>query len=494
MNADNGDRIRSLVRELCALPAETEWLEFKHNKSDHQAIGNYISALSNSAALYDKEQAYMIWGIEDGTHNIVGTDFSPSTSRIGNEPLETWLLQHLEPKISFSFQEVTLNNCRIVLLTIDPPTQFPVSFKQKESIRVGSAMKNLRHHREIEQKLRAKLSQIKFEDGLAERDLNSADILLQLDHASYFALLHKPQPDSQAAILKALQQDKLIRENGLGGYNITNVGAILFAKDLNDFHFLRRKVVRVVQYSGPNKLDSLGELEETRGYASAFGHLIDYIDARSPTKEIIEGARRRQLPEFPKLAVRELVANALIHQDFLASGTGPMIELFEGRIEITNPGRPLVEPVRFIDAPPASRNDFLASLMRRFEFCEERGSGIDKVIAEVERCQLPAPIFEVPLDSSTRAVLFGRRALAEMSREERLRACYQHACLQYVNRERVTNASLRTRFGLDDTYASTVSILLNEALKEGLIVVANPSDGKRSRHYRPFWDPPETGF
>lgn len=171
-----------------------------------------------------------------------------------------------------------------------------------------------------------------------------------------------------------------------------------------------------------------------------------------------------------------------------------MIELFEGRIEITNPDRPLVEPVRFIDAPPVSRNDFLASLMRRFEFCEERGSGIDKVIAEVERCQLPAPIFEVPLDSATRAVLFGRRALAEMSKEERLRACYQHAYLQYVNRERATNASLRTRFGLDDTYASTVSALLNEAVKEGLIVVANPSDGKRSRHYRPFWDPPETGF
>lgn len=494
MNADNGDRLHTLVRELCALPAETEWLEFKHNQSNREAIGHYISALSNSAALQGKEQAYMVWGIEDDTHDVIGTDFSPSTSKIGSEPLEAWLLQSLQPKINFHFREITIDGFSVVLLEISPPPQYPVAFKRQEYIRIGSSLKNLRDYPEVERKLRDKLNQTKFEDGLAAKELSRHDILLQLDHASYFALLHKPQPDGQSAILTALQQDKLIRENEPNHYDITNVGAILFAKDLNDFPLLGRKAVRVVQYSGPDKLDSLGELEEARGYASAFGQLIDYIDARSPVKEIIEGARRRQLPEFPKLAVRELVANALIHQDFLVSGTGPMIELFEGRIEITNPGRPLVEPVRFIDAPPVSRNDALASLMRRFEFCEERGSGIDKVIAEVERCQLPAPIFEVPLDSSTRAVLFGRRALAEMSREERLRACYQHACLQYVNRERMTNASLRVRFGLDDTHASTVSALLNEAVKEGLIVVANPADGKRSRHYRPFWDPLETEF
>ena len=493
MNADNSDRIRSLVRELCALPAETEWLEFKHNKSDHQAIGNYISALSNSAALYDKEQAYMIWGIEDGTHNIVGTDFSPSTSKIGNEPLETWLLQSLQPKMNFHFCEITIDGLPIVLLEISPPPQYPVSFRRQDYIRIGSSLKNLRDYPEVDRKLRDKLNQTKFEDGLAARDISRKDILLRLDHASYFALLRRPQPDGQASILKALQQDKLIRENELGSYDITNVGAILFAKDLDDFPLLRRKAVRVVQYSGPNKLDSLGELEETRGYASAFGQLIDYIDARSPTKEIIEGARRRHLPDFPKLAVRELVANALIHQDFLMSGTGPMIELFEDRIEITNPGRPLVDPDRFIDAPPISRNDALASLMRRFELCEERGSGIDKVIAEVERYQLPAPMFTAP-PNSTRTVLFGRRSFAEMSKEERLRACYQHACLLHMNHQRVTNASLRNRFGLDDASASTVSALLNEAVKEGLVVVANPADGNRSRHYRPFWDPPEAGF
>ena len=99
---------------------------------------------------------------------------------------------------------------------------------------------------------------------------------------------------------------------------------------------------------------------------------------------------------FPELAVRELVANALIHQDFFVTGAGPMVEIFDDRIEITNPGEPLVDTQRFVDTPPRSRNEALASLMRRFRICEERGSGIDKVVLQVELFQLPAPLFETP--------------------------------------------------------------------------------------------------
>ena len=66
---------------------------------------------------------------------------------------------------------------------------------------------------------------------------------------------------------------------------------------------------------------------------------------------------------------------------------------------------------RFVDTPPKSRNDGIASLMRRFRICEERGSGIDKVITQIELFQLPAPIFEVP-EGFTRTVLFAHRPLS----------------------------------------------------------------------------------
>ena len=123
---------------------------------------------------------------------------------------------------------------------------------------------------------------------------------------------------------------------------------------------------------------------------------MGYINGLLPTNEVIGQALRKTVPMFPELAVRELVANALIHQEFSVTGAGPMVEIFDDRIEITNPGAPLVDTLRFVDTPPKSRNEALASLMRRFRICEERGSGIDKVVFQVELFQLPAPLFEVP--------------------------------------------------------------------------------------------------
>ena len=67
--------LQSLVKELSRFPAETEWIEFKYNNSDPERIAQYISGLSNTAALCEKPKAYLVWGIEDKTHKIIGTDF-----------------------------------------------------------------------------------------------------------------------------------------------------------------------------------------------------------------------------------------------------------------------------------------------------------------------------------------------------------------------------------------------------------------------------------
>ena len=104
MTTDTGqDYLLGLVRELCNLPHETEWVEFKVNHRHPQTVGEYISALSNAATLHDKVHAYILWGIENGTHIIVGTEFSPALSKKGNEPLETWLLRLMNPRIDFPF-------------------------------------------------------------------------------------------------------------------------------------------------------------------------------------------------------------------------------------------------------------------------------------------------------------------------------------------------------------------------------------------------------
>ena len=163
-----------------------------------------------------------------------------------------------------------------------------------------------------------------------------------------------------------------------------------------------------------------------------------------------------------------------------------MVELFEDRIEITNPGEPLVETARFLDSPPTSRNEGLASLMRRLGICEERGSGIDKVVAQVERYQLPAPLFEVP-PGFTRVVLFGPRPLSGMDKGDRVRACYLHACLKYVQRDYLTNASLRERFDVAEHNKAKVSRFIKEAVEAGAIAPFDPHAARRLMKYVPAW-------
>ncbi len=482
----SAEYLTSLVRELCKLPRETEWVEFKVNNSDPQEIGEYLSALANAAALNGKAFAYLVWGVENETHRIVGTGFSPAATKKGNEPLETWLLRLLTPKIHFRFHELTVDGMAVALLEIGRAFRHPVRFQGDEFIRIGAVKKPLKEAPDRERDLWRIFDRVPFEDLVAVERASGDDVLHLLDYPSYFDLLEQPLPADREGILKALASDGLILSCEAGGWNIANLGAILFAKRLADFRSLRRKAMRAIQYRGTGRTEPLREQEGGKGYASGFAGLISYINGLLPTNEVIEQALRKTVPMLPELAVRELVANAIIHQDLSVTGAGPMVEIFSDRIEITNPGEPLVDTRRFVDTPPKSRNEGLASLMRRFRICEERGSGIDKVVFQIELFQLPAPLFETP-EGFTRAVLFAHKALTAMDEADRVRACYLHACLRYVMRQPVTNTSIRERFGIDEKNSALASRLLNEAVEKGVIVVRDPTVGTRSRSYLPYW-------
>jgi len=488
-NRDN-DYLAGQVRELCKLPHETEWVEFKVNQSDPETIGEYISALSNAAALNGKEYAHLVWGIDNEMHAIVGTSFSPSAAKKGNEPLETWLLRLLTPMIHFRFFELILEGRSVVLLEIGRAFRHPVRFKSEPFIRVGEVKKPLKDAPDRERELWRILDRTPFEEMLALEHVTSDEVLRLLDYPSYFDLLEQPLPANRDGILEALSNDNLIHACDAGGWNITNLGVILFAKRLRDFPKLERKAMRVIQYRSAGRIDTLRERVCSKGYASGFAGSIGYINSLLPANEVIGQALRKTVPMFPELAVRELVANALIHQDFFVTGAGPMVEIFEDRIEITNPGEPLVDTQRFVDTPPKSRNEQLASMMRRFRICEERGSGIDKVVFQVELFQLPAPLFEVP-EGFTRTVLFAHKPLTAMDKDDRVRACYLHACLKYVMRDFLTNTSLRKRFGIEEHNRSTVSRLIREALEAKAIVCYDPSAAPKLRKYVPWWAAPQ---
>jgi len=275
--------ITQLINELIKLPNETEWIEFKHNNKEPQMIGEYISALANSSALHGKREAYVIWGVDDDSHEIIGTDFRPSEAKKGNEELESWLLRLLEPKIEFRFYEVVIDDKDVVLLEISPAFRHPVRFSGTTYIRVGSYKKCLKDFSEKERTLWRVFDKIPFEKLLAVSDVTGVEVLEYLEYTKYFEFLKLPLPQTQEAILEALEQDEMIEKSQNSNYNITNLGAILFAKELTQFNHLQRKPIRVIQYRDNSKLHTIKEVVFSKGYAIGFEELITYINNILPS-------------------------------------------------------------------------------------------------------------------------------------------------------------------------------------------------------------------
>ena len=465
---------------------EREWIEFKENNTNPDEIGKRLSALANGASLHGRESGYLVYGVQDATLAVVGTSFQPRATKKGNEDLEMWLSRMLDPRLDFRIVEFEHRGQPIALFEVPAATDRPVRFQNEAYIRVNSITKPLREYPDKERKLWHTSARQVFEKGDAAIRLTAAEVIRLLDVQAYFELLKQPQPTTQEAVLEKLSKQKLISGRG-GSYTITNLGAVLFARRLTDFEDLARKAMRVIVYDGPSKRSKIVR-EQTggKGYASGFEGLVDWINGQLPANELVGPALRQEVRLYPELAIRELVANALVHQDFSLTGTGPLVEIYSDRIEITNPGLPIIDPLRFIDENQ-SRNESLATLMRLAHICEERGSGIDRAVGEVELYQLP-PLLVQTLDRHTKVILFAPRPLNEMDRAERIQAAYQHCCLQYVMHQKMSNQTLRTRLNIPDEAYSTATRIINDALTAKLIKLQDPeSTARKHARYVPFW-------
>lgn len=477
----NQEQLEKLLKNLISLPNETETVEFKENNFSPEDIGKRISALSNSANLHNKKNAYLVFGIQDITHDIVGTAFLPSNEKIGNDQLEFWLSQHINPRIDFRIHEFKYDAKNIVLFEIPPAINQPIKFNNIAYIRVGSATPKLSDHPDKERKIWNNIQRNSFEKGIAKENASSLEILNLLDYSKYFSLTKQEIPTETQQFVEKMAQHGLVRKVFDNSYDITNLGAILFAKNLNDFPTIKRKSVRVVLYKGNTKVDRIKEQEGTLGYAIAFESLLDYVNDKLPHNEEISKALRKEVKMYPEVAIREFVANALIHQDLSISGAGPMIEIFDNRIEITNTGEPLIDTDRFIDHPPRSRNEDLASFMRQIGVCEEGGTGVDRALINVALYQLPAPSFE-KYDNFTKVTLYAHKDLKEMTLDDKVRACFQHCVLKHIEKARMTNATLRDRLGIGEKNYPTASAIIRATIEKGLI-----KEAEKPKEYVPIW-------
>ena len=475
-----------LVKELCKLPKETGWVEFKHNNDDPKMIGEDISALANTATLKDRDFAYMIWGVDDTTHNILGTSVHLSLQKKGQEELENWLRHQLSKNANFEFLETEIEGNHVEVIRIHKALHTPVAFEKTEYIRSGSYTKKLNEYPELMAQLWDKLRDNRFEDMCPVKDLRYADVLQMIDCGAYFSMLKLPQPTGEKEVMHYLMEDGIIVRLDNGLYGITNLGAILFAKDLNAFPRLGRKAMRVVQYQGRNRLFIQKEETFNSGYAICFEDMVRYVSALLPGNEDVSAVALTTKSKYPLPSVREAIANSLIHQDLYITGTGPVVEVFDNRIEVTNPGTPLVDIMRIIDNPPKSRNEKLASLMRRMKMCEELGRGWDRMVIACEMQHLPAPRIEI-FEESTKITIFSEMEFRNISSDDKIWSCYLHACLRYIQGDVLTNASLRDRFGLKESSAGSISRLIKEGVEKNRIKPLDPETAKRYMRYVPVW-------
>lgn len=474
--------LKLLQKSLEPIPQEFNELEWKSQLSENtERLAHHISALANL-----QEGGFLVFGVQnDGRlRGITHPESTEIIKKLGNIARDG-----IEPSVIIDYSIEEFDKFPLLFICIQGSMQKPVHLRGKTPydsyIRSAGQTRKMTKQEVAEHIARSKHYQ--FEEQPATDRLSAEEVVKKIDFVSLFDLLGRDLPTNLDAIINALFSEKMIKDEA-SAFRITNIGAILFAKNLEDFNHLKRKAVRVIIYEGRNRIKTMKEQPSKRGYASGFEGLMRYINDQLPTNEVIEQALRKQVKMYPELAIRELVANALIHQDFHISGTGPMIEIFSDRIEIVNPGRPIISTMRFIDYPPRSRNELLASLMRRINICEERGSGIDKVVAMAELYQLPAPDFIGENEDFTKAILYAPKPFAQMDKDDRIRACYQHCVLKYVSNERMSNQTLRQRFKILDENYPIASRIIADTIKEGFIKPADPeSTSKKYATYVPYW-------
>ncbi len=459
-------------KELLTINSENEHLEFKkaERSFDFEKLVKYCVAISNEGG------GKIILGVTDKMPRcVVGTEAFKSIEKVKSD-----IFQKINIRVDI--EELICEEKRVLIIYIPTrPLTKPLHYKCSYYMRVGEELIPMTSER-----LQEIFNETSEEYFLkpAKSNVSAEEVIRLLDSQAYFELIQLPYPMNRDGVIDRFLSEKIII-SFKNNFYITNLGAILFAKNIRDFDTIYRKGVRVTLFNGKSKISTIKDFSFEKGYAAGFKELIKLVENQVPSNEVIGNALRSQVGMYPSIAIRELVANAIIHQDFSQTGTSVSIDIYSDRIEFINPGVPVVPLDRFIDSYQ-SINERLADLMRRLRICEEKGTGIDKTISSVEAYQLPPPSFK-KRERQTVITLYAHQELSSMNKSDKVRACYQHTCLKYIINEKMTNQSLRDRLSIEDKNYSTASRIIKETLTEGLIKIGNLENKSNRKEYIPAW-------
>jgi len=472
-----------LNSSLEPVPHELNELDWKMSLSDNKdRLTEHLIAFANHP-----NGGFLVYGIADAGAKLIGVDQIQVIEIIGR--LANLGRNAIEPSLVLDHAVVEYGNTPLLFVYIPEQSNKPVHKRGKSIdeawIRSGGTTRKAT--RSDVGSLMLHSHAPRWEELRATSLLSASDVVAQLDIETISKLLQRPLPSEDHELLNWLSEQNMVVPDGTG-YYITNIGGIAAARDLGLFASLQRKSLRVIRYRGTSKVNTTDELVRKEGYAVGFEDFIRHLKRVLPYSEVIQQSLREQVSLYPEIALRELIANALIHQDFNITGAGPTIEIYDDRISFTNPGTllPGKRLDRLIGTTPESRNELLASKFRLYRICEERGTGFQKVVSAVELFGMP-PVRFIPLENAFQVTLYAPREFSGMSQGERIEACYQHAVLQYFSSQTLTNTTLRKRFKVSERQRNQITNLIADVVAAGRIKRKDTTAGNKFAEYIPYW-------
>ena len=355
--------IKSIVNELRSYNDEQEWFEFKVNWFQAETLGEYVAALSNAAAFHYKKSAYFVWGIDDDTHEIVGTEFNQYCD-YNKEPFQNYLARNLSPSINFTFEEDSIDGKRVVVLMIPAAEEIPTSFREKRYIRIGSSKAPLKDYPKREIQL------FKILDGRIETIETKKAKYQELTFSKLFGFYGS----KGVSLNKETFEKNLNLRNNDGDYN-------MLAQLLSDDSHIP---LRVSIFEGKTKGSRLFSVREfgnncllyTLDELLRYGDVLNLIQA-DETNRVVE---RKEVPLFDNKAFREAMINAVLHNQW-TSGNEPMVTVFLDRIEILSRGTitPAQTMEGFYLGESVPVNEKLSEIFLQLHISEKSGRGVPKI-------------------------------------------------------------------------------------------------------------------
>lgn len=400
-------RYVALVDRLRRQSSEREWLEFRGGRCEPGQLGQYLSALANSACLAEQPRSYLVFGIEDGTHEVVGTDFRPHTAKgKGNQDLLPWLGAGLDPNPGFRVRAVNHPKGRVVVFEVAPARGEPVTFRGTAYVRIGSSKTELSKYPDKARAIWTKEIDWSAQpcDGAGTSALEPTALLKARER---FLERHPGQRHEVESWddLTFLHKTRLFRDGMATNAALLLLGRPEYASLLADgidwfFWMLKDADNRPLGSANiePPLLD-VGDRVLQR---------IRNLTVRFMPKGTLTP---KQFDQYDSWVVREVVHNAIAHQDYFRQCRVSVVE-FPDCVIVNNAGAFVpgdVETVLRRNAPEIRyRNPLLARVMYELGVIDTQGGGIRKMFETQRERFFPLPDYNLDKDGYVEVTIHGR--------------------------------------------------------------------------------------